>query len=44
MGDYVNKKNLYRLKTHMNARRQLEAIDTAKRNINSNNNVKINLK
>ena len=42
MMNYVDKKNKYKLKTHLQTKNQLSAIELAKKNINSNN-VKINL-
>ena len=42
MMKYVDKKNKYKLKTHLQTKNQLSAIELAKKNINSNN-VKINL-
>ena len=43
MMKYVDKKNLHRLKTHLNTKKQLNAIEKAKKNINSNNRLILNL-
>ena len=41
--DYINKKNRHKLNTHRKTKSQVEAINKAKENINSNNNVLLNL-
>ena len=41
--DYINKKNRHKLNTHRKTKSQIEAINKAKENINSNNNVLLNL-
>lgn len=43
MMKYVDKKNLHRLKTHLNTKKQLNAIEKAKKNINTNNRLILNL-
>jgi hypothetical protein len=43
MMKYVDKKNLHRLKTHLNTKKQLNAIENSKKNINSNNRLILNL-
>ena len=40
----VYQKNMYKYITHSNAKKQLEAINNFKRNINSKNKVNLNIK
>ena len=43
MMKHVNKKNMHKLKTHLSTKKQLEAINKSKNNINSNNKLILNL-
>ena len=42
--DYISKKNKYKLKTHLDAKKQLELINMAKDNLNNKDKIVINVK
>ena len=42
--DYISKKNKYKLKTHLDATKQLELINMAKDNLNNKDKIVINVK